>query len=110
MKALAIVAIGGIAGSLTRYLVTEFLPSYPIAILIANLFGVSIAGIVAFRLIPTNTQKLFWIPGFSGGLTTFSSVSVIHAETSNVLSITYFFGTIACSLIILYFISPKVSK
>ena len=59
MKALALVAIGGIAGSLTRYLITESLPNYPIAILLANLIGVSIAGIFALRLVPTISQNNF---------------------------------------------------
>ena len=43
MKNLIFVAAGGIAGSLSRYLISETLPSYPIAIFIANLIGVSIA-------------------------------------------------------------------
>ena len=50
MKNLSLVAAGGIAVSLSRYLISETLPSYPIAIFIANLIGVFIAGLVALRL------------------------------------------------------------
>jgi len=51
-----------------------------------------------------------WIPGFAGGMTTFSSVAVIHAERSDLLSIAYFFGTVAASLFILYALVPKVVR
>ena len=110
MKNPFFVAAGGIAGSLSRYLISETLPSYPIAIFIANLIGVSIAGLVALRLKPTELSKIFWIPGFAGGMTTFSSVAVIHAERSDILSIAYFFGTVAASLLILYALSPKAVR
>ena len=39
MKKLGIVALGGIAGSLSRYLLTETISSYPITIFIANLIA-----------------------------------------------------------------------
>lgn len=110
MKKLLVVAAGGIAGSFVRYLTSEVLTNYPISILIANLAGVAIAGIVAFRLKPTESNILFWIPGFAGGLTTFSSVAVIHAERSDFLVIVYFFGTVAASLLILYTIFPKAAR
>jgi len=110
VKNLYLVAAGGIAGSLSRYLISETLPTYPIAIFIANLMGVFIAGLVALRLKPTELSKIFWIPGFAGGMTTFSSVAVIHAERSDLLSIAYFFGTVAASLLILYVLAPKVAR
>jgi len=110
VKKLLIVAAGGIAGSLSRYLISESLLSYPISIFIANLFGVAIAGFIAFCLKPTELSKLFWIPGFAGGMTTFSSVAVIHAERSDILAIAYFFGTVAASLLILYALAPKVVR
>ncbi len=110
MKKLGIVALGGIAGSLSRYLLTESIASYPIAVLISNLIGVAVAGIFAFRLYPGELSKLFWIPGFAGGMTTFSSVALIYAERIDLLSVGYFYGTVLVSLVILYLIAPKAVK
>lgn len=110
MKKLGMVALGGIAGSLTRYLLTESITSYPIAILFSNLIGVAVAGLFAFRLIPSELSKLFWIPGFAGGMTTFSSVALIYAERIDLLAVGYFYGTVLASLVILYLIAPKVAK
>ena len=110
MKKLGIVALGGIAGSLSRYLLTESITSYPFAILYSNLIGVAVAGIFAFRLFPSELSKLFWIPGFAGGMTTFSSVALIYAERIDLLSVGYFYGTVLASLAILYLISPRVAK
>lgn len=110
MKKLALVAAGGIAGSLLRFLATESFPSYPLAIFIANLFGVAIAGLVALRLHPTESTKLFWIPGFAGGMTTFSSVAVIHGERSDLLAIGYFYGTVLASIAILFTINRGVAR
>lgn len=104
------VALGGIAGSLTRYLLTESITSYPIAILLTNLIGVAVAGLFAFRLFPSELSKLFWIPGFAGGMTTFSSVALIYAERIDLLAVGYFYGTVLGSLAILYLIAPKVVK
>ena len=80
MKKLFAVALGGAIGSLVRYLIAESVPNYPIAIFIANLVGVAVAGLISFRLLTSELSKLFWIPGFAGGLTTFSSVAVIYAD------------------------------
>jgi fluoride ion exporter CrcB/FEX len=110
VKKLSIIALGGVAGSLTRYLFTESITSYPIAILISNLIGVAVAGLFAFRLTPSELSKHFWIPGFAGGLTTFSSVALIYAERIDLLVVGYFYGTVLLSLAILYAIAPKAAK
>ena len=47
MKKVAIVALGGTLGSLARYLFTESISRYSLAIFIVNLIGVAIAGLVA---------------------------------------------------------------
>ncbi|NBR18616.1 MAG: hypothetical protein EBT81_12380, partial [Gammaproteobacteria bacterium] len=72
--------LGGALGSLTRYLLSESITRYPSAIFISNIVGVVVAGVVAYRLTTSETLRLVLIPGFAGGLTTFSSVAVIHAE------------------------------
>ena len=107
MKKLLVIAAGGVAGSLIRYLFNESISSYPIAILIVNLLGVAIAGLVAFRIKSTELSRLFWIPGFSGSLTTFSSVALIHSERNDLLAILYFYVMVIMSLLILWAISPR---
>lgn len=108
MKKLALVALGGVCGSLLRYLFAEFITSYPVAIFFANILGVAVAGVVAFRLTNSDTGRLFWIPGFAGGMTTFSSVALIHGQANNVKSIAYFFGTVLASLIVLELLDKRV--
>ena len=108
MKKLFAVALGGAIGSLVRYLIAETVPNYPVAIFIANLVGVAVAGLISFRLLTSELSKIFWIPGFAGGLTTFSSVALILAETDALKAITYFYGTVAASIALLYLIKPKV--
>ena len=107
MKKLLVISAGGIAGSLLRYVFNESISSYPISIFLVNLIGVAVAGIVALRLKPTEVSRLFWIPGFSGSLTTFSSVALIHAERGDLLAIAYFYLMVIISLLILWLINPK---
>jgi len=109
VKKLLAVALGGAIGSLVRYLIAESVSNYPIAIFIANLAGVAVAGLIAFRFLTSEISKLFWIPGFAGGLTTFSSVAVIYAEKHAVEAIAYFYGTVIASIALLYLIKPKVT-
>ena len=110
MKNLLAVAIGGALGSLTRYLLTESITKYPSAIFISNVVGVMIAGVIAYRLSTSELMRLALIPGFAGGLTTFSSVAVIHTEHNSLKSIGYFFATVITSLLILFVIKPTVKQ
>ena len=110
MKNLVVIGIGGALGSLTRYLLSESIARYPSAIFISNIVGVVVAGVVAYRLTTSETLRLALIPGFAGGLTTFSSVAVIHAEHNSMKSIGYFFATVVTSLLVLYVIKPAVRR
>ena len=110
MKKLLAVGLGGALGSLTRYLLSESISRYPSAIFISNIIGVLVAGLVAYRLSTSETLRLALIPGFAGGLTTFSSVAVIHAEHSSMKSIGYFFATVVTSLLVLFVIKPAVRR
>jgi fluoride ion exporter CrcB/FEX len=51
MKALLLVAIGGVAGSILRWQLIEVLPSLSLGVFIVNQLGVLIAGIVAYRIL-----------------------------------------------------------
>jgi fluoride ion exporter CrcB/FEX len=105
VKKLLVIAAGGVAGSLLRYLLAP--KSDEIALFLVNLLGVAVAGLFALRLKPTELSRLFWIPGFAGAMTTFSSVAVIHSERSDLLAIAYFYLMVIASLLILWFINPR---
>ena len=105
MKKLLVIAAGGVAGSLLRYLLVG--RNDEIGIFLVNLLGVAVAGFLAFRFKPSELSRLFWIPGFAGSLTTFSSVALIHAQRSDLLSIAYFYTMVALSLLLLLAIKPR---
>lgn len=106
MKKLLAVAVGGALGALLRYLTVT--KGDEIALFAVNIAGVAVAGFVAFRLTISELMRIALIPGFAGGLTTFSSVAVLHAEQNNLKVVAYFYLTILISLITLYLIKPKV--
>jgi fluoride ion exporter CrcB/FEX len=105
VKKLLVIAAGGVAGSLIRYLLVS--KSDEIAIFLINILGVAIAGFFALRLNPSEVSRLFWIPGFAGAMTTFSSVAVIHAQRNDLLAIIYFHLMVLISLLILWLIDPR---
>lgn len=76
---MALVAIGGVIGSLFRYLLNELLGSDKYGILAANVIGVAVAGFAVVYCANNANQKLrhFLLPGFCGGLTTFSSAMLL---------------------------------
>ena len=105
MKKLLVIAAGGVAGSLLRYFLVG--KNDEIGIFLINLLGVAVAGLFALRLQPTELSRLFWIPGFAGAMTTFSSVAVIHGQRNDLLAIAYFYAMVIMSLLILWLINPK---
>lgn len=106
MKRLLAVGLGGALGSLLRYLTVS--KGDEISLFLVNIFGVAVAGFIAFRLSTSELIRLTLIPGFAAGFTTFSSVAVAHVEDNSLRSIAYFFCSILVSLIILFAIKPKV--
>lgn len=106
MKKLLAVAVGGALGALLRYLTVA--KGDEIALFSVNIAGVAVAGFVAFRLTTSELMRIALIPGFAGGLTTFSSVAVLHAEQNNLKAVAYFYLTVLVSLLTLYLIKPKV--
>ena len=81
MKELLWVFIGGGLGSICRYAINMLLKEtnslYPWPTLMANAIGSLLIGILADQLLRNTSaysaNTLFWIIGFCGGLTTFSS-------------------------------------
>jgi len=84
MKELLWVFVGGGLGSICRYAITLILKQtnslYPWPTLLANAIGSLLIGILADQLIRNTSSHsastLFWIIGFCGGLTTFSTFSL----------------------------------
>jgi fluoride ion exporter CrcB/FEX len=105
LKRLLAVGLGGALGSLLRYLTVS--KGDEIGLFLVNIFGVAVAGFIALRLSTSELVRLALIPGFAGGLTTVSSVAVIHVENSSLRSIAYFFGSVLVSLMILFAIKPR---
>ena len=101
MKALLLVAIGGVAGSLLRWQLIEALPSLALGVFIVNQLGVLAAGFVAYRMVASDDQKLFWITGFAGGFTTLSSLAFILHDSNLLSGLIYSVLSFTCSIAIL---------
>ncbi len=108
MKKLLAVAIGGALGSLVRYLTVP--KGDELALFAVNIAGVVVAGLVAFRFTKNELLRIALIPGFAGGLTTFSSVAVMHAQHNSIKVIAYFYLMILVSSMALYLLKPQVKS
>ena len=99
-----LVAAGGVAGSLFRYLLNELFGSDKTGVLIANQIGVAVAGFAVVYFLHNKNANLrhFVLPGFCGGLTTFSSVMLL----SNEYGIAYILENLFISLIVVSFVIP----
>lgn len=76
MMQVAVIAVGGAAGSVARYLVQKALnASFPVGTLTVNLIGCFLIGwLWASSIKGLNEQaRLFLMTGFCGGFTTFSA-------------------------------------
>lgn len=81
---LLIVGAGGLVGSALRWLIglrmNAIFPALPLGTLAANIIGGYIIGLAAGAVTAdlglSQNMRLFLIPGFCGGLTTFSTFSL----------------------------------
>lgn len=78
MKTLLLVAIGGVAGTLVRFSLSFVFPDDRSGTLAANLIGVALASALLVFVEHRGVKELrhLLLPGFCGGLTTFSAVTV----------------------------------
>lgn len=98
------VGIGSVIGSLLRFALGEIFPGNGAGVLLANLLGVAIAthAVVYCEKRGTLDLKHFLIPGFCGGLTTFSSLMLITEQRG----LFYLFGTLVASFAIAITLIP----
>ena len=82
MNALALVSLGGVAGTLTRYGIGEIFPNDRTGTLAANIIGAGLAaGLLVWMERRGKTQlRLLLLPGFCAGMTTFSAVTAQSLE------------------------------
>lgn len=74
------ILVGGGLGSVCRYLISIMTPYYyngqfPLATFLADVLGCLAIGIFSALLQPTGLYDAFFVTGFCGGFTTFSSFS-----------------------------------
>jgi CrcB protein len=98
------VAAGGVIGSLFRYLLNELFGSDKTGVLIANQIGVAVAGFAVVYFVRNQNINLrhFVLPGFCGGLTTFSSVMLL----SNEYGFAYILENLFISMLVISFVIP----
>jgi|SRR5579872_3564225 len=77
MEKYLVVLLGGAMGSLARYLTATAVMSrypgrFPLGTLVVNLTGCFLIGVLAQKMEPSSTWRLFLIAGILGGYTTFS--------------------------------------
>ncbi|HLI94086.1 MAG TPA: fluoride efflux transporter CrcB [Puia sp.] len=112
MKTLLLIALGGAAGSVGRYLAQlgvskAFGPAFPVGTFIVNLTGCFLIGLI-YSLAGkyewlTLDWRLFLVTGVCGGYTTFSSFSYDSVNLLRSGSYLYFglyvFGSVALGLL-----------
>ncbi|MGK6316830.1 fluoride efflux transporter CrcB [Neorhizobium sp. DT-125] len=106
-----LVAIGGAAGSVFRYLVgvwtlRQFGPNFPWGTLTVNVAGSFAIGflaeLIARRLDASPEMRLLIVTGFLGGFTTFSAFSLdvvaLFERGAGLVAATYIVASVAISL------------
>jgi len=92
MKDIFLVGIGGMIGSIMRYIISKnlsgLLSSFPVGIFFINISGCFLAGILLKYILGIDKEystylNLFLVIGFCGGFTTFSAFSIDSVNLLN---------------------------
>lgn len=98
------VALGGVAGSLLRFLLGILLPSNKYGNLVANILGIALASffLVLMERRGITKYRLLLLPGFCAGLTTFSAVTyqTLKPYDFGYLIITLIFSFITIAIVL----------
>ncbi|MEO1534479.1 MAG: fluoride efflux transporter CrcB [Planctomycetota bacterium] len=107
--AISLIALGGAAGAICRYLITSSLgvvsdggPRFPWGVLAVNLFGCPLIGVLAAVLMsrPTDDRLRFLlITGFLGSFTTFSAFGLDTFELLKANAMGLALANIAASVV-----------
>ncbi len=108
MKQIALVGLGGMIGSILRYLAAIGIktPQFPYATLLVNIIGSLLIGIImgwSAKQVNADSWRLFLATGICGGFTTFSAFAWENLQLLNQQRYTHFCvyagGTLILSLI-----------
>ncbi|MGA1706097.1 MAG: fluoride efflux transporter FluC [Candidatus Nanopelagicaceae bacterium] len=107
LKRVALVFLGGAIGSTSRWLIGELIANGVLVVLMVNVLGTALAGYIGFNASRSEFARLFWITGFAGGFTTFSSLAYFMTELPLVESALLAGITLILSLSILAAMAKK---
>mgnify|MGYP006377450419 CR=1 FL=1 len=102
MKEFLFILVGGGLGSILRYFIGELIPYYykgkfPLGTFTADILGCLAIGIFSALMQPTGLYDAFFVTGFCGGFTTFSSFSkesfLFFHTKENTLALVYAIST-----------------
>jgi len=111
VRSISLVSLGGIFGSLLRFLIGEIFTDSRASTLIANLLGVGLATFLLVLVERRGSADLrhFLLPGFCAGLTTFSALA-LHALEPSDGAPGYISTTVIASLVIIAIVMPISRK
>jgi len=111
VRSMSLVSLGGIFGSLLRFLIGEIFTDSRTSTLIANLLGVGLATFLLVLVERRGSADLrhFLLPGFCAGLTTFSALA-LHALEPSDGATGYISTTVIASLVIIAIVMPISRK
>jgi crcB protein len=101
------VALGGALGAMLRYSISSLqFQSFPLGTLLANVFGCLLIGIFMAVSVrtgwPGNLARAFFVTGFLGALTTFSTFAYQTWELQHAGELSMAIGNLLANLVICF--------